>query len=139
MVSETELIRLLQMLHGEASESDSAELRHRMETDEELRRAFERFSRVWDDLQPPPPSIVTEASARAMVRRILAAESQAAWGWKAAPNWARATGAIALVTGVVAGSAVSFMGPDVDDWSEEATLAESYETLFWSPLDGEDV
>ena len=135
MAKDAELIRLLRMVHGEASVADSEQLRRRMETDDELRRVFERWSVVWDDLRPPPAAMLTEAGTRAMVRRVLAAESQADWGWRAAPTWARATGALALAAGVVAGSAVAapFMEPDLGGWGEEATLAESYETLFYGP------
>jgi len=93
-------IELMRLLHGELPAGQAAALRARMEREPELAAAWARLENAWSGLELPPAAPAPPAFAQ----RVLAqARRQPGLSWSAAPRWARATAAAALVAGLALG------------------------------------
>lgn len=128
---------LMRLLHGELPETEARELRNRLRQEPELAAVYARLDRAWNTLSLPEPAPVPPrftGRVMAQVRRQPPGLS-----WAAAPTWAKAAAAAALLAGMVLGAGAgtiwtapeeSLLAADVPVASEksDASLAESYWT-----------
>jgi hypothetical protein len=117
-------VDLMRLLHGELGTERTRALRARLEREPALAAAYRRLESAWRGLELPPPAPVPVGFAGRVTThaRALRGDGAAAAGtidWSAAPRWVRATGAAALVAGVLLGAGLgSHRSAD-----ERATLA----------------
>ena len=131
MPTEDDDKRLLLLICEGPATAELAQLEGRLAADPELAARFEVLARAWSALEAPPVPVSSEASARALVRRIRAEDL---WSLSLAPRWAQASGAIALVGGIAAGSVAAaplVAEPELGRF-DELTLAESYESMLFA-------
>lgn len=131
--TEHDLMRLLQ---GELPEAEARELRARLRREPELAAVYERLERTWRFLSLPE----TAPAPPGFAGRVMAHVRQRPPGlsWAAAPAWAKATAAAALLAGMVLGAGAGavwpvseegFLSAETSVSSEhDLSLAESYWT-----------
>ena len=133
---------LMRLLHGELPADEARTLRARIFTDPELAQAYRRLESTWQGLSLPPASPVPPGFAGRVMARVKS-KPAASLSWSAAPGWARATAAAALLVGATLGIGVGRSWPtlarSVDQGSEasqtflsataETSLADSYWNL----------
>ncbi|HEX3529241.1 MAG TPA: hypothetical protein VH988_19460 [Thermoanaerobaculia bacterium] len=96
-------IELMRLLHGELPAEPAAALRARMEREPELAAACARLENAWSGLELPPAAPAPPAFAQRVLRQARR-QPDVSWpSWSAAPRWARATAAAALVAGLALG------------------------------------
>ncbi len=143
---------LMRLLHGELPAERERALRDRLGRDPGLAVRYRRLEATWTRLTEPPaapvplgfggrlmahvratvPSPLPPANIRA-ANAAAAASRTAPISWAAIPKWVRATGAAALVAGLLLGAGLG-VRPPLDDRGQAAglpALAESY----WALLD----
>ena len=124
---------LLRLLAGELDEVSAEELTRAIAADSELRAKHKTLAAAWDDLEAPPARPAPpELRVQVMTRIRKTAEQDMAMGWRAAPRWARAAAAVALLVGAVSGAALTRLTATEPLAAEHylvvdlMTLAESY-------------
>ena len=133
--------RLLCLLTGELVGAEADELRQRLSTEPELRRAYRRLEELWGELELPHPAAAPlgfaprVARAADGVRAATAAQGDRI-RWSLAPTWAQAAAALALAGGIVLGLSLasSLAGSTAVD--SDRTLAESYWLLLDAAANG---
>ncbi len=107
MMNETER-QLMRLLHGELSPEAARRLERQLERDGELRAARDRLARTWDGLELPPAAVPADFSAGVMAAARGLRKNELRDGdlsWSLAPAWARTGAAVALVCGLLLGTA----------------------------------
>jgi ferric-dicitrate binding protein FerR (iron transport regulator) len=128
---------LIRLLHGEMPEAEARELRARLRREPELAAAYERLERTWSLLSLPDPAPVPPGFTGRVMARVR--QQPPGLSWAAAPAWAKATAAAALLAGMVLGAGAgavwpvqeeSLLAAEVPIASEDSdlSLAESYWT-----------
>ena len=117
--------RLALLVRGELSSAEEAVLQKRLELEPGLRNEYERMMLAWSDLELPEPAPAPVAFAERIRARAQEGTSTDL-SWSRAPGWARVAAALALVTGLALGVAVSDQSESVPDFLGELTLAEEY-------------
>jgi len=132
---------LMRLLHGELPAEEARALRARIFTDPELAQAYRRLESAWQGLSLPPASPVPPGFAGRVMARVRGRSAPGSLAWSAAPGWARATAAAALVAGAVLGvgvgrswpaAASAERGSDTQTFlsaTTETSLADSYWNL----------
>lgn len=102
---EHDMRRLLRLVSGELGDDAARRLRRRAADDPSLGRELDRLEGVWAALDGAPDAGVPPGfSGRVMARVREEAVGSPRLSWVAAPLWARAAGAVALIVGLAAGA-----------------------------------
>lgn len=114
--------RLMRYLHGELPAKDVRELRAELAKDPALQARLAELHRLWQGLQPSPPTpapfgYLPKIQRLAEAKRTTAATRVVGWGMT--PPWVGALAAAALVAGVVLGVGLGRMPQKA-----QATVAE---------------
>lgn len=117
--------QLTRWLAGELTPDEERRLRRRLADDPALAREAERLRRTWDALEEP--SGAAEAVPPGFSGRVMARVREEAatprLSWSAAPGWARAAGAAALVVGLFLGAGLGGVAPGELPGGGPATVA----------------
>lgn len=112
MERETER-QLMRWLAGELEADEARRLRDRLAKDPVLAREAERLRRTWSALEEPAgavPPVPAGFSGRVMAR-VREEAAPPRLSWSAAPGWARAASAAALVAGLFLGAGLGGLVP----------------------------
>src|SRR5262245_1778036 len=96
---------LMRLLHGELPADEARARRARIFTDPELAQAYRRLEATWQGLSLPPASPVPPGFTGRVMARVRS-KPASSFTWSAAPAWARATAAAALLAGATLGIGV---------------------------------
>lgn len=135
---------MVRRLGGELSTEETAELERRLAADPEAAELFARMQDRWQSLGDLPSA----ARPVDLAQDLMAAarkEGDSEMGWSAAPTWARACAALALVFGSLLGTILAGSGglggdltrgdfDTVEVWAEPLSLSES----FWIGIESLD-
>lgn len=124
---------LLALLARELPPDEARRLTARLAREPELAAAWERLQATWDGLSLPPAAGVPPGFAARVVARAVAAPQ----GFRAAPRWVQAAGALALAAGLALGVGLG-LGPgrQADDEIELSApgLVETYAESYWDAM-----
>jgi anti-sigma factor RsiW len=104
---------LMRLLHGELPADEARALRARIFAEPELTRAYRRLELTWQGLSLPPPAPAPPGFAGRVMAHVRRRSAAAPLTWSAAPRWARAAAAAALVAGAALGVGVGRSWPAV--------------------------
>lgn len=110
-------------------------MRARLRREPELAAAYERLERTWSFLAPSDPAPVPPGFTGRVMAQVRKQPPRLSWA--AAPVWAKATAAAALLAGMVLGAGAGAVWPvpeeslpaaevSVSSEDSDASLAESY-------------
>jgi len=126
--------QLIRLLTGELSEADDQELRHRLEKEGDLRRAYDSLQERWEALDPPPLESVHPSFTSRVVRQAVTGPSVEAAGLgRSTPLWTRATAAVALAGGVLLGALLASPS-ESEDWTAWNAVELTQAEVYWETL-----
>lgn len=99
-------VDLMRLLHGELPPARAGELRERLAHEPELAARWRRLAGTWEGLVLPPAAPVPLGYGARVMARVRGLAAPASLSWSAAPRWVRATGAAALLAGVLLGAGI---------------------------------
>jgi anti-sigma-K factor RskA len=126
--------QLIRLLAGELSEADAREIRQRIATEGDLRRAFTSLQERWEALEPPPLQSVHPSFTSRVVRQAVTGPSVGAVGLgRSTSFWTRATAAVALAAGVLVGAFLA--GPlESEDWTAWDAVELTQAEVYWETM-----
>jgi anti-sigma-K factor RskA len=126
--------QLIRLLAGELSEADERKLRHRLEREGDLRRAFTSLQERWEALDPPPlPSVHPSFTSRVVRQAVSGPAVEAAGLGRSTPLWTRATAAVALAGGVLVGALLASPS-ESEDWTAWNAVELTQAEVYWETL-----
>ncbi|MEM7582238.1 MAG: hypothetical protein AAF560_02570 [Acidobacteriota bacterium] len=139
--------QLMRLLHGELAPEEATRLEARMQSDPQLRQAYEQLAATWGRLELPRPESVPADFADA-VRERARHELDEGATWSTAPSWVRAGAGLALTAGMALGLVLEArLAPQVSKdagltLAERSELYAELDTLslaedYWLALDNE--